>query len=86
MEEPWILHCDNAPAHISMLVREFLSKNKTVIMPQLPYTPDDFFFFPKLKTPMKLKHFATIEEMKEKSSDTKKRVSEVFRGLEKTLA
>ena len=37
------------------------------------------------------KRFATIEEMKEKSKetlvgDTKKRVSEVFRGLEKTLA
>ena len=67
----WILHHDNAPAHTSMLVREFLAKNKTVIMPQPPYSPDlapaDFFLFPKLKTPMKGKRFATIEEIKEKS-------------------
>ena len=53
-----------------MLVREFLAKNKTIIMPQSPYStdlgPGDFFLFPKLK-PVKGKHFATIEEIKEKS-------------------
>ena len=50
-------------------------------MPQPPYSSDlvpvDFFLFRKLKTPMKGKLFATIEEIKEKSipkSDTKKRV------------
>ena len=61
-------------------------------MPQPPYSPDlataDFFLFPKLKLQMKGKRFATIEEIKEKSStgnagDTKKHVSEVLRGLEK---
>ena len=40
-------------------------------MPQQPYSPDltpaDFFLFPKLKTPMRGKRFATIEEIKEKS-------------------
>ena len=55
----WILTQDNAP------------KNKTVIMPQPPCTPDlahvDLFLFIKLKTPMKGKHFATIEEIQEKS-------------------
>ena len=53
-----------------MLVREFLAKEKTVIMPQPPYsqdlTPADFILFPQLKTPMKGKRFATIEEIKEK--------------------
>ena len=48
-----------------------MSKNKTVIMPQPPYSldlaPVNFFLFPKVKTPMKGKHFATIEEIKEKS-------------------
>ena len=34
----WILHHDNAPAHTSMLVRVFLAKNKTIIM---PYSPDE---------------------------------------------
>ena len=54
-----------------MLLLEFLTKNKTVIMPQPPYSPDlapaNFFLLPKLKTPMKEQCFATIEEIKEKS-------------------
>ena len=40
-------------------------------MPYPPYSPDltttDLFLFPKLKTPMKGKPFATTEEIKEKS-------------------
>ena len=48
-----------------------LAKNKTIIMPQQPYSPDlalaEFFLFPKLKTPMKGKRFVTIEEIKDKS-------------------
>ena len=40
-------------------------------MPQPPYTADlaatDFFLFPKLKTPLKRKSFATLEKIKEKS-------------------
>ena len=69
--QSWILQHGNAPAHTSMLVGELLAKNKTTIMPQPPYSPDlppaDFFLFPKLKTPLKGKRFATIEEIREKS-------------------
>ena len=57
------------PAHKSILVHAFLAKNKTLIMPQPPYSPDlipaEFFLFPKSKTPMKGKRFAVIEEIKE---------------------
>ena len=46
-------------------------KDKTVIMPQPLSSPElasaDLFLFPKLKTPMKGKHFATIEKIKVKS-------------------
>ena len=53
---------------ITQLMNEFLNKSKTVTMPQPPdLAPADFFFFPKLKTPMKGKRFATIEAIKEKS-------------------
>ena len=77
-----------------MIVSEFLAKNKTVIMPLTPCSPDlapaDFFLFPKLKIPIKRKRCVTIEEIKKIETaavgDTKKRVSEVFRGLETTLA
>ena len=54
--QSWILHRDKASAHTSMLVREFLAKNKAVIMPQPPFSSDlapaNFFLFPKLKTPI----------------------------------
>ncbi|KAG5317509.1 MOS1T transposase, partial [Acromyrmex heyeri] len=69
----WLLHHDNAPAHISLLVREFLAKNNTLMMPQPPYSPDlapcDFFLFPKLKRPMKGRRYATIEEIKTASKE-----------------
>ena len=49
----WMLHHDNAPAHASLLIREFLTKHEKTLEPQLPYSPDlapaDFFLFPKLK-------------------------------------
>ena len=85
------MHHDNAPDHTSMLAREFLSKNKTVIMLQPLYLPEfslaDLFLFLELKTSMKQeKPFATIEEIREKSKtravgDIKKLISEVFRRL-----
>ena len=81
--QSWILHHDNAPAHTSMLVNGFLAKNKTAIMPQSPYSQD-------LATDER-KAFCYNGGDRRKIkivavSDTKKRVSKVFRGLEKTLA
>ena len=67
--QSWIFQHDNAPAHTSMLVGVFLGKNKTINMPQPPYSPDlvpaDFIFFPKVKTSMKGNRFAVFEEIKE---------------------
>ena len=51
-----IIHHDNAPAHRSFKVSQFLAKNMTVV-PHPPYSPDlapcDFFLFPKLKLRLK---------------------------------
>ncbi|UYV79771.1 hypothetical protein LAZ67_18000597 [Cordylochernes scorpioides] len=73
----WLLHHDNAPAHTSLLVRDFLAKNNTLMMPQPPYSPDlapcDFFLFPKLKRPMKGRRYATLEEIKTASKEELKR-------------
>lgn len=56
-DNSWLLHYDNAPAHTSLLVREFLVKNNTVKIPQPPYSPDmapcDFFLLPKIKRTFK---------------------------------
>ena len=53
----WILHHDNAPAHTSHLVQQFLAKHGTAQLQQPPYSPDlapcDFFLFPRLKKVLK---------------------------------
>ncbi|KAG5316739.1 SETMR methyltransferase, partial [Acromyrmex insinuator] len=48
---------DNAPAHASNLVLQYLSKHSVVQLRQPPYSPDvapcDFWLFPRLKMPLK---------------------------------
>lgn len=65
----WMLHHDNAPAHSSLLIRQFLAKNQTPVVPQPPYSPDlapcDFFLFPKLKSTLKGRRFQTIDDIKQ---------------------
>jgi hypothetical protein len=66
-----MLHHKNAPAHMSLLVHEFLAKHETTVVPQLPYSTDlspaDFFLFPKLKSTLKGRGFQMIEEIEENS-------------------
>ena len=66
-----MLQHDNAPSHSSFLVRDFLAKNATTILPQPPYSPDlapaDFFLFPKLKSTLKGRCFESIEAVKTNS-------------------
>ena len=49
----WLLHHDNAPVHSSLLVRNFLAKNTTLIMTQPRYSSDlaprDLFPVSKIK-------------------------------------
>jgi transposase len=63
----WMLHHDHGPAHMSLLVCEFLAKHETTVFPQPPYTPDlppaDFFLFLKLKSTLKGRQFQTTEEI-----------------------
>ncbi|UYV72461.1 hypothetical protein LAZ67_9003248 [Cordylochernes scorpioides] len=74
----WLLHHDNAPAHTSLLVRVFLAKTNTRMMPQPPYSPDlapcDFLLFPKLKRPMKGRRYATLDEIKKASKEELKKI------------
>lgn len=64
----FILHHDNAPAHASRLVSQFLTNTNTSLLTQPPYSPDlspcDFFLFPKIKKTMKGKRYANIEDIK----------------------
>jgi hypothetical protein len=36
----WALNHDNAPVHASVLVRQFLTSTKTIVIPHPPYAPD----------------------------------------------
>jgi len=70
----WILHHDNAPAHTSHLLQQFLAKHGTAQLQQLPYSPDlapcDFFLFPRLKKVLKGHRFEAMEDIKRNSMKT----------------
>jgi len=70
----WILHHDNAPAHTSHLVQQFLAKHGTAKLQQPPYSPDlatcDFFLFPRLKKALKGHRFQATEDIKRNSMKT----------------
>ena len=38
--QTWILHHDNAPAHVLLLIRSYLAKHQTSVVPHEPYSPD----------------------------------------------
>jgi len=50
----WLLHHDDTPVHLSLLIHDFLTKNETKLVLQAPYPPDsapaDFFLFTMLKS------------------------------------
>jgi transposase len=70
--QSWVLHHDNAPAHLSFLVCNFLAKNEMTVVPQPPYSPDlapaNFFLFPKLKSSLKGRCFDTFDKIQKNST------------------
>ena len=53
----WSLLYDNAPSHISLIIRQFLARNQVCVLNHPPYSPDlalyDFSLFPTLKLKLK---------------------------------
>ena len=90
--QTWMLHHDNAPAHAS-LIRSYLAKHQTPVVPHPPYSPDlasaYFFLFPKLNTTLKERHFQTIEEIQENATRELHAITESVPGgipkMEETL-
>ena len=64
----WILHHDNAPAHTSLSVKQFLVSKEITTLDHPPYSPDlapcDFFLFPKLKGILKGTRFEGVDDIK----------------------
>ena len=71
----WLLHHDNAPAHSSNLVQQFLTKHKIVQLRQPPYSPDiascNFWMYLKLKMAVKGKRFDDIETIQSNARELK---------------
>lgn len=76
----WILHQDNALANKALSVKQFLASKNITILEHLPYSPDlapcDFFLFPKIKSALKGTHFATVKEVKEKTAELLRSLTE----------
>ncbi len=64
----WRLLHDNAPAHTSHLVIEYLASQKIEMLEHPPYSPDlapcDFYLFPKTKKLLRGRRFQTLNEVR----------------------
>jgi hypothetical protein len=62
----WVLHHENAPAHIALSIRKYLAKKNIPTLPHAPYSPNlapcDFYLFPQLKSKLKGHHFGTVTD------------------------
>jgi transposase len=71
---------DNAPAHWSVLVKDFLAKNNVTILEHPPHSPDlapaDFYLFPRLKSSMKGWRFCDATDIIKNAMEELKRFSQ----------
>jgi hypothetical protein len=76
----WALHCDNAPAHASLAVRQFLASTNMTVIPHPPYLQDlaicDFFLFPKMKFKLKGRHYDSTEQIQIKLQNVMKKLTQ----------
>jgi len=74
------LHHENAPAHASLLIRNYVPKHQTSVVPHPPYSPDlapvDFFLFPKLKATLKGRRFQIIQVIQENATRELRAITE----------
>ena len=70
----------NAPAHRSVLVKDFLAKNNVTTLEYTPYSPDlaaaDFYLFPRLKSALKERRFCDSTNIIKNVTEELKRLSQ----------
>jgi len=68
----WILHQENAPAHIALYVNQLLANKNITVLEHPLYSPDlapcDFDLFPEIKSMLKGTHFVSVENVKSKTA------------------
>jgi len=76
----WFLLHDNAPAHRSVLVKDFLAKNHVTTLERPPYSPDlaasDIYLFPWLKLTLKGRHICDATDNIKNATEELKRLSQ----------
>jgi histone-lysine N-methyltransferase SETMAR len=64
----WILHQDNAPAHMALSVRECLATKQITVLQHPAESPDlapnNFFLFPNIKEILEGRHFDGIYDIR----------------------
>jgi hypothetical protein len=72
----WILLHENAPAHRSVLVKDFSVKINVTILKHSPHSPEmapaDFYFFPRLKSTLKGQRFCDGTDIKNEMEELKR--------------
>lgn len=85
--QDWMLLHDNAPAHRSLVVQQYLAKHSIIVLPHPPYSPDlapcDFELFPRMKDALKGRRFTSTDEVKTAATEALKRVSK--NGFQETF-
>jgi hypothetical protein len=80
MEKHWFLLHDNAPAHRSYLVTDFLAKNNVKTLQHTPYSLNlalaDFYLFLQLKSALKGWHFCGANDIIKHVLEELKRLSQ----------
>ena len=80
-ENGFILHQDNTPAHTALSVKQVLTDKNITTLEHPPYSPDlapcDFYLFPKVKSVLKRTRFGSVDDVKKKTADVLKQLTEV---------
>jgi hypothetical protein len=76
----WFLLRNNAPAQRSVLVKDYLAKNKVTTLEHIPYSsdlaPDDCYLFPRLKSALKGWSFCDATDIIQNATEELKRLSQ----------
>ena len=76
----WFPLHDNAPAHRSVLLKDFLAKNNLATLENPPYSPylpaADFYLFPQLKPALKGRCFCDTNDIFKNANERVKRLSQ----------
>jgi hypothetical protein len=75
----WFLLHDNAPAHRSVLVEVFLTKNNVTTLEQFPHSPElasgNFYLFYRLKLALKGRRFCDATDIIKNAKEQLKKLS-----------